>query len=75
MEMYGLYRLKEQMNEENALNFIYERAKEIFQYDYEKVGLDKDFGVSKIAVYEQSGKLKIEMPRLAIVGVGIKLST
>lgn len=75
MEMYGLYRLKEQMDEENALNFIYERAKEIFQYDYEKVGLDKDFGVSKIAVYEQSGKLKIEMPRLAIVGVGIKLST
>lgn len=43
-----------------------------FQYDYAVMGLSKSFGKLRISCFQQDALWFIEMPRVALVGIGSK---
>ena len=74
IDMYGLEFPLQDSNYERALHQAYKLADEYFRYDYNALGLDPDFGASRIRLYKINGRVHIELPRVAIVGIGTRKS-
>ncbi|MDF9530203.1 MULTISPECIES: methyltransferase domain-containing protein [Bacillus cereus group] len=72
INMYGLEKLKDVYSDNEVLDIVYIKAKNIYVYDYPSLGLPENFGESKILISQIKGKWYIEMPRLALVGTAIK---
>ena len=72
LQMYGLQILVRKVGHEEALRRIYTLADECFRYDYDALGLDPDLGSPQIALREEQGRVQIELPRVAVVGVATK---
>ena len=72
LHMYGLQVLVEEIGIEQALHKIYALADYYFRYDYEGMGLAPVFGSPRITLREIGGRVEIELPRVAVVGIGTK---
>jgi SAM-dependent methyltransferase len=72
LHMYGLDRLVEQYGHEPALDRVYEMAVDCFQYDYHALGLEQDFGVSRVEFFPVDGRIGVELPRVALVAAGTR---
>ena len=72
LSMYGLDFMVHSLGYEAALDRAYELADERFRYDYRTLGLDAEFGRPRIELEPQDGRVRIELPRVAIVGIGTK---
>ncbi|HVG17468.1 MAG TPA: methyltransferase domain-containing protein, partial [Blastocatellia bacterium] len=72
LNMYGLAKLVDQHGEEEALRFVYSLALKHLRYDYERMGMDESFGAPEILISEKDGHMRIEAPRVALVGAATK---
>lgn len=72
ISMYGLELMVRDLGYEAALDRTYELAEQRFRYDYRALGLDAHFGRPRIELEPHDGQVRIELPRLALVGVGTK---
>lgn len=70
--MYGLTRLLDRHDRRAAYQAIYDLADQCFQYDYAALRLHDSFGKSQISFFQQHALWFVEMPRVALVGVGCK---
>lgn len=70
--MYGLTRLLERLDRQSAYRAIYDLAQQYFQYDYAALQVSESFGKAHISFFQQSALWFVEMPRVALVGVGSK---
>lgn len=72
LNMYGLVKLVEQHGHQEALSVVYELALKYFKYDYRKMGLEDSFGAAHITISKKGESWFIELPRVALVGCGVK---
>ncbi|HEU0298647.1 MAG TPA: methyltransferase domain-containing protein [Longimicrobium sp.] len=71
-DMYGLVVLVRDRGAEGARRHIGELADEYFRYDYAALGLPADFGVERTTLSRVAGGVRIELPRVALVGTGTR---
>ncbi|WP_192797380.1 class I SAM-dependent methyltransferase [Psychrobacillus glaciei] len=72
LNMYGLEKLIDLYPNNMSNEKLFEKAEEIFKYNYEDLNLYSDFGKEKITITLNNNKFHLEMPRVAIVGIGVK---
>ncbi|MEB8804783.1 methyltransferase domain-containing protein [Bacillus cereus] len=70
--MYGLYKLDSQFGEQEVHDVIYQLANKYFVYDYQQLGVSQSFGKKTVKINQIGQRWQLEMPRVAIVGSGIK---
>ncbi len=70
--MYGLVKLSDGRDNGEALMAVDELAFDCFKYDYGRMGLDESFGAPAVRLEESGGRWRIELPRVALVGCGVK---
>ncbi|HEY1349294.1 MAG TPA: class I SAM-dependent methyltransferase [Ktedonobacteraceae bacterium] len=70
--MYGLTQLLDLHERQSVYRAIYNLAYQCFQYDYALMELSESFGKSEISCFQQGVLWFVEMPRVALVGIGSK---
>ena len=72
LDMYGMIKLVEEHGYERATDVVYDLCCKFFRYDYESFGLRESFGAPCVQVREEADRWRIEAPRMALVGSGVK---
>lgn len=72
LDMYGLTLLCSDLGRPDAVRRAYKLADEHFRYDYDALGLSRTFGVPRISSIRAGSDVRLECPRIALVGVGTK---
>lgn len=73
VNMYGLVELGgADASHDLRASMAIELASQIFTPDYDALGVDKDFGAPGIQTTEDLRGATLELPRIALVGVGVK---
>lgn len=72
LDMYGLDKLKNSQNIKEAQDKVYHLIKKYIRYDYSNLKETKSYWKSSVSFFKENGKFVAEMPRVALVGVGIK---
>lgn len=75
LHMYGLVKLVDLHGLDGALDIIGDLAEEYMRYDYNAMGLPDSFGASSVRLKRQGDGWTIELPRVALVGHGVKTQT
>ncbi|GHO95050.1 hypothetical protein KSF_050980 [Reticulibacter mediterranei] len=72
LNMYGLVKLADTYPGQDQRMLAYTLADKCFRYNYPDLGLPTSFGAAQIRIFHDHKDWFVEMPRVALVGTGVK---